>query len=138
MFVGICLVIITARNEVGQGYVFTCVCDSVHRVGGIPVCLAAGGYPSMHCIWYPSMPCSRGGLQAHTQGESCGVWPGQGSPGPHPRGLQVHIWGGESPGPHLGRSPGPYLGGILACTEAHPPPMATAAGSTHPTEMHSC
>ena len=29
--------------------------------GGIPACLAAGGcYPSMHCRWYPSMPCSRG------------------------------------------------------------------------------
>ena len=34
-----------------EGYVFTRVCDSVH--GG--VC-----YPSMHCRWYPSMPCSRG------------------------------------------------------------------------------
>ena len=28
--------------------------------GGIPACIAAGG-------WYPSMPCSRRGLQAHTQ-----------------------------------------------------------------------
>ena len=31
--------------------------------GGIPPCLAAGGcYPSMHCRWYPTMPCSRGVL----------------------------------------------------------------------------
>ena len=34
----------------GQGYVFTRVCDSVHR---------GGCYPSMHCRWYPSMPCTR-------------------------------------------------------------------------------
>ena len=33
-----------------EGYVFTRVCDSVHR----GVC-----YPSMHCRWHPSMPCSR-------------------------------------------------------------------------------
>ena len=61
----------TARNEVGQGYIFTGVCDSVRGggggipaclAGGIPACLAAGGwwYPSMPCRWYPSMPCSRG------------------------------------------------------------------------------
>ena len=94
----------------GQSYVFTRVCDSVH-----------GGYPSMHCRWYPSMPCSRspGGIpaclasfQAHTQGEkwSSLAWGGVsrptpvgrgGSPGPHPvgstptpRGLQAHTQGG--------------------------------------------
>ena len=34
--------------------------------GGIPACLAAGGcYPSMHCRWYSSMPCSRGVLSQH-------------------------------------------------------------------------
>ena len=45
-----------------EGYVFTCVCHSVH--GG--VC-----YPSR---WYPSMPCSRG------EGGACsgGLW----RPGP--------------------------------------------------------
>ena len=39
-------------TKLGQGYVFTCVCDSVH---------SGGCYPSMHCRWYPSMPCSRSG-----------------------------------------------------------------------------
>ena len=42
-----------------EGYVFTRVCDSVHKGGGC--------YPSMHCRWYPSMPCSRspgGGMSA--------------------------------------------------------------------------
>ena len=47
-----------------------------------------GWYPSMHCRWYPNLPCSRSrggrggiptclaGFQAHTQGGSWGVWPG--------------------------------------------------------------
>ena len=66
-------------------------------------------YLSMHCRWYPSMPCR--------------------SPGPHPGGklkglawgdLQAHTWegslqtpspDGESPGPHLGGSPSPHPGG---------------------------
>ena len=39
---------------------FLHVCDSVHKGGGC--------YPSMHCRWYPSMPCSRS--------------PGRGVPGP--------------------------------------------------------
>ena len=57
-------------TKLGQGYVFTRVCDSVHR--------RRGGYSSMHCKWYPSMPCPHpggklrglawGGLQVHTQG----------------------------------------------------------------------
>ena len=34
-------------TKLGQGCVFTGVCDSVHRGGGC--------YPSMHCRWYPSM-----------------------------------------------------------------------------------
>ena len=36
-----------------EGYVFTRVCHSVVTEGGC--------YPSMHCRWYPSMPCSRRG-----------------------------------------------------------------------------
>ena len=40
-----------AATKLGQGYVFTGVCHSVNRGGGV--------YPSMHCRWYPSMPCSR-------------------------------------------------------------------------------
>ena len=74
-------------------------CVSVHGGGG-------GCYPSMHCCWYPSMPCSRSQGQAgiptcHTQGGSLGGSVG-GSPGPHPRGKfggcvclgGVPAWGG--------------------------------------------
>ena len=51
--------------------------------------------------------------------------------------LQAYTQRGESPGPHPGGSPGPHPGGCIpACSEADPP-MATAAGSTHPTGMHS-
>ena len=147
--------------------------------GGIPACLQVSGGS-----WFPSMPCSfpgphpgevevsgLGGLQAHTQGVSWGVWPGGlqahtqgevgdsglvGSPGPHPGGREVEGSGLGSPGPHLGVSmltPGGCLqahiwgglqahtqGSIPACTEADSPheQMATAAGGTHPTGMHSC
>ena len=40
------------KGSLGQGSIFTPVCHSVHRVGD-------GWYPSIHCRWYPSMPCSR-------------------------------------------------------------------------------
>ena len=69
-----------------------CVCPQGGAVpaciaGGIPACLAAGlgggGYPSMHCRWYTSMPCSRSWgvegdlvqVQAHSHG---GSWGGSG------------------------------------------------------------
>ena len=46
--------LVTARKRsLGQGNIFTPVCHSVHR--------GRRCYPSMHCRWYPSMPC-RGGL----------------------------------------------------------------------------
>ena len=63
--------LITARNEVGARLCFyTCVwfCSQGGAIpaciaGGIPTCLAAGlqggCYRSMHCRWYPNMPCSR-------------------------------------------------------------------------------
>ena len=94
--------------------------------------------------WYPSMPCRSpdphprrklrglawGGLLAHTQGGSWGFWPGVVSR-PTPRGgLQAHTQGG-SPGPHLGVSQ-------HALRQTSPQQMATPAGSTHPTGMHSC
>ena len=79
------------------------------------VCPQGGWYPSMPCRFPGPHPGGKlrglakwgGGLQAHTQGISWGVWPGVGSPGPHR--------GGGSPGPHPG-------GCIPACTEADPPP----------------
>ena len=109
-------------NEVREGYVFTLVCLST---GG-------GWYPSMPCRWYPSMPCkSPGGCISSMP---CRF------PGPHPGkslrglagggGLQAHTQG-RSPGPHPGGSPG---GGVYPSMHL----MATAAGSTHPTGMHSC
>ena len=59
-------------TKLGQGYVFTHVCDSVHS----GVC-----YPSMHCRWYPSMPCSRsprgGLLLGGAWSRGCLVWGGQ-------------------------------------------------------------
>ena len=82
----------------------------------VSVILFKGGgcYPSMHCRWYPSMPCSRSG----------GWYPSMPcrSPGPHPGGkvegsglggLQAHTWGVSRPTP--GVSPGPHLG----CLQAH-------------------
>ena len=111
----------------------------------IPACLAGlkGGKG-----WYPSMPCRFPGL--HLGGKPRGLARGSpgphpreklrglawGSPGPHPGGLKAHTWG--SPGPHPGGSPGPLPGGYIpACTEGDPP-IATAAGSMHPTGIHSC
>ena len=115
------------------------------------VCLSTGGgggcYPSMHCRWYPSMPCSRSpgggipaclaGLQAHNQGGSSGG-SGQG-------GLQAHTQGGSWGGSSLGGFSRPTPGGPApragVCSRGcgDPPPVTvTAAGGTHPTGMHSC
>ena len=131
--------IFTARKRsLGQGNIFSCVSR---------ILFTGGWYPSMYCRWYPSMPCSGGWYPSMPcrfpgpqWGESWGIWPG-GSPGPHPRGkLRGLSWGG----PHIGRvsrptpggSPGPHPGGlqahthggcIPACTEADPPPTATAS-----------
>ena len=103
----ILLLLLLPANKVCEGYVFTRVCLSTR--GGL------GWYPSMHCRWYPIMPCSRstggwypsmhcrfpgahpggklrgilpgGSLQAHTQGGSWGgIWPW---------GLQAHTEGGS-------------------------------------------
>ena len=70
----------------GQGYVFTCVCYSVHR---------GGWYPSMHCRWYSSMPCSRSPgrvISQHALQVSR----------PTPRGEVEGSGGVGSPDPHLG------------------------------------
>ena len=106
-------------TKLGQGYIFTGVCDSVHGGGGgcgggipaciagdIPACLAAGGVLSQHALQ-----------------EGC-LLPG----------------GAWSRGAALGGVPG--LGGACSqgvCSWWRPPPRtATAAGGTHPTGMHSC
>ena len=77
------------------------------------ILFTGGWYPSIHCRWYPSMPCSRslgGGIpaclarfQAHTQGGVKGSGRG---------GFQVHTWGVSRPTPRGVCIP--------ACTEADP------------------
>ena len=96
-------------TKLGQGYVFTHVCD----------CVQGGWYPSMHYRWYPSMPCSSspGGVWypsmpcrfpgPHPEGKFRGLARGVSRPTPGgsrstPKGgLQAHTQG-VSPGPHLG------------------------------------
>ena len=83
-----------------EGYVFTGVCDSVHRRGG----------------WYPSMYCRSPG--PHPGGKLRGL--ATGDPGPHTGGS----WGVGSPGPHLeGGISRPTPGGYprMHCGR-HPPP----------------
>ena len=95
-------------TKLRQGYVFTRVCDSVHRGGGIPACLVAGLGGG------DGIPACLAGLQAHTQGGSWGVCLG-GSPGPHPGGkFRGLAWGEGGLQAHT-------QGGIPACTEAETP-----------------
>ena len=95
---------ITARKRsLGQGNIFY-TCLSFCSRG--EVC-----YPSMHCRWYPSMPCWGSALGG------CLVL-------------------GGLPGPRRV----PALGGACSwgmCL-VETPQMATAGGSMHPTGMHSC
>ena len=103
--------VLPPANEVCEGYVFTRVCLSTGRGGGIPACLA--------------------GFQPTPTGEveGSGQVGGGGSPGSHPRDkLRGLAWGG-SPGPHPGGSPGPHPGGCIpACTEADPPTDSYCCG----------
>ena len=95
--------------------------------------------------WYPSMPCRFPG--PHPGGMLRGLSRGVSRPTPKGEvegsglgGFSRHTPGGcvSRPTPR-GVSPGPHPGGCIpACTEADPPPTATAAGGTHPTGMHSC
>ena len=101
----------------------------------LSVILFTGGvcYPSMHCRWYPSMPCSRGvcswgGGGCLLQGDACSrgqvcSW------GVPTLGGGLLLGGGVMPAP--GRVPAP--GGC-----GDPPRNQTATVGTHPTEMHSC
>ena len=65
-----------------QGYVFTHVCDSVHKgEGGIPACIA-GDIPACLAagLQWGGIPACLAGFQAHTQGEVEGSGQGAGSP----------------------------------------------------------
>ena len=128
-------------NKVCEGYVFMPVCQSFCSQG------VGCGYPSMHCMWYPSMQVSRptpmgevegfgwgGSPDSHLEG-SWGVWPG-GVSRPHPGvcfqahtqgGLQANTQGslqgklrglaGGSPGSHPGGSWWVWPGGSPGHTQ---------------------
>ena len=108
----------TARKRsLGQGNNFTSVCQEFCSHGG-------GCYPSMHCRWHPSMPCSRspGGCYPSMH---CRWYPSM----PYSRFLGgACSGGGSAPG---GSAP---KGGVWW----RPPRTATAVGGMHPTGMHSC
>ena len=121
------MVFLPSATKLGQSYVFTHVCDSVHRGvvsqhalqvvsqhalqqvsgrGGIHTCLAAGlqgGWVVSQHALQDSRPTPRGEVQGSDQ----------------PGGLQAHTQG-VSPGPHPRGYPNMHRG--------RPPPMATAAG----------
>ena len=81
--------------------------------GGIPACIG-GGIPA----------CFAAGLQGVGVVSQYALQVSR----PTPRG---EVEGSGRGGAHPG-------GCIPSCTEADPPPMATAASDTHPTGMHSC
>ena len=135
-------------NEVCEGYVFTPVCHSVHRGSvpgpggvwswGVP---GPGGFGPRGCLVRGGLvPACLAGFQAHTQG---GSWGGSG-PGPHPRGKLKGIWSRPTPKGEVegdlvqGHTQGGSWGGSGPGPHPPPPMTATAAGSTHPTGMHSC
>ena len=99
---------ITARNDVWDKVIFSEACVK-NSVRG----------------WYPSMSCRYPGVVSRPTPSGEAEGSGQGVSRPRPRGVQAHT-GGRAvyPRMHWGR----------------PPPLwtATAAGSTHPTGMHSC
>ena len=94
----------------------------------VSVILFRGGYPSMHCRWYPSMPCSRSRGGGSYPSMPCRF------PGLQPRGkfrriwsrstakgevegdlVQIHSqggsWGRSGPGPHSRGKLGDLAGG---------------------------
>ena len=105
-------------TKLGQGYVFTRVCDSVHRNGGV------------------SRPTPRGEVEESGRG---------GVSRPTPQGVVEGSGRGVSRPTHRGGrlrglTRGVSSGGGSASLHAgiHPLPTATAAGCTYPTGMHSC
>ena len=144
---------ITARNEVGARLCFY-MC--------LWFCSQGGQYPSMHCRWYPSMPCSRS-LKGrgwypsmpctfpgpHPGGKLRGIWLVGGVSRPTPkgeverdlarRGLQAHTQGGSWGGSSQGGLQAHTRAGVYPSMHwGRTPLMATAAVGTHPTGMHSC
>ena len=131
-------IVFTGRNEVVAKVMFllmsVILCyPSMHCrwYPSMPCSRSRGGgcYPSMHCRWYPSMSCSR----------SWGGYPSMPCrfPGPHPRGKfrGICLWGVSTP-----TAKGEVEGDPVQAHSLIPPPqqMATVADGTHPTGMHSC
>ena len=130
-------ILFTAHNEFGARLCFTCVYDSVHREGVVSQHalqvvsenslqqVSRAVVVSQHALQV-SRPTPRGG------GELRGLARGVSRPTPWGRGSGVSR-------PTLGESPGPHPEGVNHGMHwSRPPPMATVAGGTHPTGMHSC
>ena len=100
-------------NEVWGKVIFSvaCVKNSVHSGGGV-------SHHALQVVSQQAWGVSRPSSRSEVEGSGWG-----GSPGPHPgENLQAHTGGGVSQ--HALRQT--------------PPSMATPAGGTHPTGMHSC
>ena len=81
-------------TKLGQGYIFPGVSDSVHRGGGIPACLAAGGVLSQHALRRRGVPAPRGSAPRGVPGSEGRVHGGDPSSrtataagGTHPTGM---------------------------------------------------
>ena len=112
-------------SKLGQGYVFTRVCDSVHMGGSVSqhnlqVIFQHALQVSREVVSQHALQVSRGDLQAHTQGGRL-IGLARGS-------LQAHTWGFSKPIPGGGvsrptpGSPQAHTHGVCipACTEANP------------------
>ena len=151
---------ITARKRsLGQGNIFSSVCQEFFLDGGV-VSQHALQVVSQHALQV-SRPTPRGEvegsgwgvsrptLKEEVEGSGLGGFPGPhlggDPPAPHlGGGLQAHTWGVFRPTPLLGVSR-PTPRGVSRPTPRgisqhalRQTPMATAAGDTHPTGMHSC
>ena len=98
-------------KKFGQGYVFTCVCYSVHRGWGVGGSQHALQVVSQHAL----QQVSRGVVSQHALQVVCqhALQVSRGVSRPTPGGYPSMLWD-------------------------RPPWTATAAGGTHPTGMHSC
>ena len=128
------MIITTRKQSLGQGNIFRSVCQDFCPQGGYLVQGGCGprglvlGVPGLGKVVVVLGGVVLGGGPRGVPGpRGCLVWgclvPGEGVPGPG----GVPGLGGPGPG---GSGPGGAWW--------RPPGMATAAGGTHPTGMHSC
>ena len=116
------------QRSCGQGYVFTCVCDSVHRGG-----LRAGRTPPQQGD--PSPLAGRTNPPGQEEPPRDQTLPWQGEP---PPGRENPPWAGRTPPP--GTRP-PWQGepppGTRPPDGKQTPPYGLQAAGTHLTGMHS-